>query len=270
MLVWHMASSYADRSHASIVTFTNCCIHCVTQHTVCCVMQAVLLPWLVHFLGEKNLLLGGLLISCLEQAFLAIITTKWQGFAAIAVGSLAGVSWPAISSIKSTHCRADQQGLVQGALAGIRALATGLGPLAFAQLFAVVTRTSGAFGYHPGIVFWASCGLTGIAACVAATIDLNAGPPGYQPVEEGGELGDSLGGARVSSGRGAGTVRGKVTLATPGVGDDFGASLNLDDAMLDTAGVIGGKRDIEGGETELDQDQDRDQDSRQPLLPRHT
>jgi hypothetical protein len=62
------------------------------------------------------------------------------------LGSLAGVSFPAISSIKSTHSRPDQQGLVQGALAGIRALATGLGPLAFAQLFSSCTKTSAGEG----------------------------------------------------------------------------------------------------------------------------
>lgn len=77
-----------------------------------------------------------------EQALLAVTVAKWQAFAAVTLGSLAGVAYPAISSIKSTHSRADQQGLVQGALAGIRALATGLGPLAFAQLFAMCTRTS--------------------------------------------------------------------------------------------------------------------------------
>jgi len=52
------------------------------------------------------------------QVFLALSVAKWQAFAAVALGSMAGVSFPAISSIKSTHSRDDQQGLVQGALAG--------------------------------------------------------------------------------------------------------------------------------------------------------
>lgn len=105
-------------------------------------MQAALLPFLVVTLGERRLLLMGLVFSVFEQALLAVTATKWQAYAAVTLGSVAGVAYPAISSIKSTHSRADQQGLVQGALAGIRALATGLGPLAFAQLFAMCTKTS--------------------------------------------------------------------------------------------------------------------------------
>lgn len=97
---------------------------------------------MVSALGERRLLIVGLVFSIIEQALLALSVTKWQALAAVGLGSMAGVAFPAISSIKSTHSRADQQGLVQGALAGIRALATGLGPLAFAQLFAMCTRTT--------------------------------------------------------------------------------------------------------------------------------
>lgn len=134
------------------------------------VVQAALLPSMAYFLGERRLLITGLLFSIIEQAMLALVTTKWQALAAVSLGSLAGVSFPAISSIKSTHSRPDQQGLVQGALAGIRALATGLGPLAFALLFSSCTKTSAVFGYHPGIIFWTTCGLTVLAAAVAASI----------------------------------------------------------------------------------------------------
>jgi DHA1 family tetracycline resistance protein-like MFS transporter len=101
---------------------------------------------MAHFLGERRLLITGLLFSIIEQAMLALVVNKWQALAAVSLGSLAGVSFPAISSIKSTHSRPDQQGLVQGALAGIRALATGLGPLAFAQLFSSCTKTTAGEG----------------------------------------------------------------------------------------------------------------------------
>jgi MFS family permease len=103
---------------------------------------------MAYFLGERRLLITGLLFSIIEQAMLALVTSKWQALAAVSLGSLAGVSFPAISSIKSTHSRPDQQGLVQGALAGIRALATGLGPLAFAQLFSSCTKTSAGEGLY--------------------------------------------------------------------------------------------------------------------------
>eukprot|EP00879_Flechtneria_rotunda_P003588 GHRR01003823.1.p1 GENE.GHRR01003823.1~~GHRR01003823.1.p1 ORF type:complete len:579 (+),score=133.93 GHRR01003823.1:157-1893(+) len=134
------------------------------------VVQAVLLPWLTALLGERVLLLFGLVFSVVQQALLATTGAKWQAFVAISFGSLASVSYPAISSIKSTHARADQQGLVQGALSGIRALSMGIGPLIFAQLFAMCTKTDAVFGYHPGIVFWTTASLTVLAAAVAASI----------------------------------------------------------------------------------------------------
>ena len=129
-----------------------------------------MLPVLAPLVGEHRLLLGGLLLSVTEQAWLAVIGTKSQAFGAIAVGALAGVAYPAISSMKANLCGAEQQGLVQGALAGIRALASGLGPVAFAQLFALSTKTTSEFGYHPGLVFWVSGGITFLAVIVAATI----------------------------------------------------------------------------------------------------
>lgn len=121
-----------------------------------CCLQAALLPLLVRLLGERRLLLLGLVFSAVEQALLATARAKGQAYAAIALGSIASVSFPAISALKSMHVAQDQQGLVQGALAGIRALAAGLGPLAFAQLFAACTRSDA------GVVWCFCCGFWGV------------------------------------------------------------------------------------------------------------
>jgi hypothetical protein len=125
--------------------------------------------------GEQRLLLAGLFLSCVKQALLSCVTTKAQALSAVSLGALANVAYPAISAIKANMCGVDQQGLVQGALAGIRALASGLGPLAFAQVFSMTTRTGSEFGYHPSVVFYMSCTLMGVAALVAATVPSNAG-----------------------------------------------------------------------------------------------
>ncbi len=61
--------------------------------------------------------------------------------------------------------------------AGIRALATGIGPLGFAALFQAVTRTDSPWGFHPGLVFWVSAAMTLIAAGIAASLDPNCGKP---------------------------------------------------------------------------------------------
>jgi hypothetical protein len=112
---------------------------------------------------------------------------------------------------------------LQGALAGIRALATGVGPLVFSALFSLVTRTDSPWGFHPGAVFWASAALTALAAGVAATIDPRAGsaPPVLA------SAGDHDHGARGgdTSGKPAGEGGGGATKVHPPAGD-------LEEALL--------------------------------------
>lgn len=118
------------------------------------VLQALLLPSLTKLLGERYLLVFGLMFSITEQALLSLSSVKWQAISAVSLSAFAGVSFPAISSLKSTHASPEQQGLVQGALAGIRAVAAGVGPLGLAQLFAMSTTADAPLGYKPSIVFW--------------------------------------------------------------------------------------------------------------------
>lgn len=60
------------------------------------------------------------------------------------------MSFPTISSIKSNNAQEHEQGSVQGALYGARALASGAGPLLFAALFSGFTQTGSPLPYFPG------------------------------------------------------------------------------------------------------------------------
>jgi hypothetical protein len=51
----------------------------------------------------------------------------------------------------------------------------GLGPLMFAQLFAMFTAEDGPFGYHPGATFWVASCFCGLAVLVAGSISRDAG-----------------------------------------------------------------------------------------------
>lgn len=62
------------------------------------------------------------------------------------------MSFPTISSIKSANAQEHEQGSVQGALYGARALASGTGPLLFAALFSAFTRTDSPLPYFPGVL----------------------------------------------------------------------------------------------------------------------
>lgn len=111
----------------------------------------------------------------LLQFILCFLTVnKLWAFIGIAVGSFGVLTTPAVAAIKSKNAgpgkprlhpyssptashniqpfasrNADEQGLVQGALVGARAIASGLGPVVFAALFAAFSRTD-----VPGQVFW--------------------------------------------------------------------------------------------------------------------
>ncbi len=153
-------------------------------------VQGVVVVVLAPLLGEQRLLVCGLLLTIVEYMLLSVVQYKWQALVAVSVGSMAGVAWPAISSLKANNVGQDQQGLVQGVLASIRSLSMGIGPLVFAKLFAVFTSEDGPFGYQPGAIFWVSSCFCALAAVVAATIHRDAG----QGVKEVGVSRDAAGG----------------------------------------------------------------------------
>ena len=64
---------------------------------------------------------------------------------------------------------------MQGALFGARALASGLGPLAFAALFAAFTMTESPLPYFPGAPFVLGAVLMAGTAALAATLPADAG-----------------------------------------------------------------------------------------------
>ncbi len=56
-------------------------------------------------------------------------------FIAAILSGLSDVGFVAISSLKSTHVSEKEQGRIQGAVYGVRALASTLGPLAYSSLY---------------------------------------------------------------------------------------------------------------------------------------
>ena len=128
-------------------------------------VQGVLLHMLLKCLGETRLLLVGLVVGGLQQLSLVLATTKWQAISAVALGSLSSVTFPTISGIKANNSSSQEQGAVQGALYGARALASGLGPLLFGLLFRLFVDE------HPGLPFVLGAVLLMGAALIAWTLD---------------------------------------------------------------------------------------------------
>eukprot|EP00208_Stichococcus_sp_RCC1054_P002415 CAMPEP_0206141142 /NCGR_PEP_ID=MMETSP1473-20131121/11913_1 /ASSEMBLY_ACC=CAM_ASM_001109 /TAXON_ID=1461547 /ORGANISM="Stichococcus sp, Strain RCC1054" /LENGTH=528 /DNA_ID=CAMNT_0053535571 /DNA_START=129 /DNA_END=1715 /DNA_ORIENTATION=+ len=134
-------------------------------------VQTVILRYMLKWVGEKRVLVVGLCAACLEMVVVAFLTAKWQVFCAVTLGSLGGMAFPAISSIKANNVDESEQGTIQGALYGAKALATGAGPIMFAAIFAAFTKSDSPLPYFPGAPFLLGAIILVVAVAVAATID---------------------------------------------------------------------------------------------------
>ncbi|CAL8465277.1 g4812 [Coccomyxa elongata] len=134
------------------------------------VVNTVVLRFLLHFLGETGVLYIGLSVSCVQQVCIAFAWTKPLSVAAVAIGSLGNMSFPAISAIKSKSVPRHEQGAMQGALFGARSLATGLGPVLFATAFSFFSRSGSRLPFFPGAPFIGGAVLVFIGLVVALTI----------------------------------------------------------------------------------------------------
>ncbi|KAK9864269.1 hypothetical protein WJX84_011024 [Apatococcus fuscideae] len=152
-------------------------------------VQGVLLRYILKLLGEVGVLIAGLTASMGQMVMLAFVPDKRTAFGICAIGALGGVSFPAISSIKANNVADHEQGQIQGALYGARALAQGLGPFAFAALFAAFSRSDSPLPYFPGAPFLFGAALMCIGIAVGATIDLKAGQRRHNNSEDGGDVG---------------------------------------------------------------------------------
>lgn len=99
------------------------------------------MPLLLLVMRERALIVTGFLGVFLKLVGLAVAKTKAQVLVSITFGTLYFMAYPAISGIKANAVPAHEQGAVQGALSGATALASGIGPLVFNQLWRWATIT---------------------------------------------------------------------------------------------------------------------------------
>lgn len=79
-------------------------------------LSACICPAQVRWLGERRLLAFGLLAYACECLALSAAHTKPLGLAAVSIGSLASVCWPALVALQTSGVAPGQQGAVFGAL----------------------------------------------------------------------------------------------------------------------------------------------------------
>ncbi|HEY2951725.1 MAG TPA: TCR/Tet family MFS transporter [Verrucomicrobiae bacterium] len=99
------------------------------------IVQGVLTRVIVPRLGEKRAATFGLAIAALTYAGYGLANHSWMIYALIVMGSLGGITGPAVQALISRGVGANEQGGVQGSLTSLASVAGIIGPPVAAGLF---------------------------------------------------------------------------------------------------------------------------------------
>jgi DHA1 family tetracycline resistance protein-like MFS transporter len=130
------------------------------------IVQGGLTRLIVPRIGEQRATTVGLTIAAFSYAGYGLATEGWMIYAILAVGSLAGVTGPAVQGLISRSVGADEQGGVQGSLTSLASVAGIIGPPISTRLFSYFTRDT-ALAHLPGAAFFFSAGLVIVAMLLA-------------------------------------------------------------------------------------------------------
>ena len=108
--------------------------------------QGLLMSPMSKWLGDRRLLMIGLLAQAAEMFLLGSATTFMLLLVASIVGALANFVHPLTSSMVSQAVNADEQGAAQGAIAGVESLTVIIGPLLSAWVFEYFTHSDWQWG----------------------------------------------------------------------------------------------------------------------------
>lgn len=97
--------------------------------------QTAVLALLMKYLGPKHTIIVGLTFETIQLAWYGFGSQPWMMWSAGAIAAMSSITYPAISGFVSAHADADQQGVAQGIVTGIRGLCNGLGPALFGFFF---------------------------------------------------------------------------------------------------------------------------------------
>lgn len=130
------------------------------------IVQGGLARRIIPKLGERACLLGGAAIAVLAYLGYALATDGWMIYAIIALASIGGVSQPALQGIVTKAVPPTEQGLLQGALAGLASIASIVGALLASQVFRYFTSD------HAPVKFAGAPFAMGAALCVLGVLPI--------------------------------------------------------------------------------------------------
>ncbi|XP_023641488.1 uncharacterized protein LOC17891271 isoform X1 [Capsella rubella] len=111
--------------------------------------QLFILPILVSGIGERWVISTGLLMEFLNAACLSVAWSAWVPYATTLLVPGAMFVMPSVCGIASRQVGSNEQGKVQGCIAGVQSLARVLAPCVFSPLTALFLSENAPF-YFPG------------------------------------------------------------------------------------------------------------------------
>jgi len=131
------------------------------------VVQGTLVGPLVRKFGERRVLLAGLLAGAVGFLLYALAPTGPLFLAGIPVVALWGLASPSAQGLMTRHVGANVQGELQGAMGSLQGIATMIGPVMFATIFAWSIET-GRHWHFPGAAYTLAALLLVASATIVA------------------------------------------------------------------------------------------------------
>ena len=133
------------------------------------IVQAGLVRPVVARLGERRALTLAQSVGLFSFTLYGLATQGWMMYATIALAALSNLGQPLIQSFLTREVSPQEQGTLQGALAGLQSLTVAVGGLLGGVLFSLVAKPDLAYGLL-GLPFFAGAMLYAVAAANTARL----------------------------------------------------------------------------------------------------
>ena len=116
------------------------------------VAQAAVMPVAVRTLGERRLTIWGLIISATALVGFGFTSVLWTLVVLLPMAALSDLVPPTLSALSANMADDDQQGMVQGVISSLAAVAAVVAPLIFTPVFGIFAAPDATL-YLPGAPF---------------------------------------------------------------------------------------------------------------------
>jgi DHA1 family tetracycline resistance protein-like MFS transporter len=132
--------------------------------TMLVIVQGGVTGKVIEWIGAKRTVMLGFVLSFPANLFFAFATEGWYMIVGILIGSLGGLTFPAMQQLMSARIAENAQGELQGAVASTMSITAIIGPI-------IMTTAFGAFADSEGIYFPGAPYLVA-TACAAIAIGI--------------------------------------------------------------------------------------------------